>query len=67
MNPEESHRLEVCIQEAAAIFYRNTPKSELKPLESLDKTLREQIIQQDSPNTAVFFIRQVSGTERGRK
>lgn len=65
MNPEESHCLEVCIQEAA-IFYRNTPKSELKPLESLDKTLREQIIQQDSPNTAVFFC-QVSGTERGRK
>lgn len=35
MTPEESQRLEACIQEAA-ILYRNTPKNELTSLESID-------------------------------
>ncbi len=55
MTPEESQRLEACIQEAAAILYRNTPKSELKPLESIEKTVREQILQHVSPKIALFL------------
>lgn len=55
MNPEESQRLEACIQEAAAILYRNTPSSELKTLESIEKTVREQILQHVSPKIALFL------------
>ena len=53
MTPEESQRLEACIQEAAAILYRNTRKSELKTLESIEKTVREQILQHVSPKIAL--------------
>lgn len=55
MTPEESQRLEACIQEAAAILYRNTPESELKTLESIEKTVREQILQHVSPKIAFFL------------
>lgn len=39
MTPEQSQRLEACVHEAAAILYDNTPKSELKTLESIEKTV----------------------------
>ncbi len=55
MTPEESQRLEACIQEAAAISYRNTHKSELQTLESIEKTVRDQILQQVSPKIALFL------------
>ena len=55
MTPEESQRLEACIQEAATILYRNTPKNKLKTLESIEKTVREQIIQHVSPKIALFL------------
>jgi len=55
MTPEESQRLEACIQEAAAILYRNTPSGELKTLESIEKTVREQILQHVSPKIALFL------------
>lgn len=55
MTPEQSQRLEACIHEAAAILYDNTPKSELKTLESIEKTVRTQILEQVSPKIAVFL------------
>ncbi len=55
MTPEEAQRLEACIQEAAAILYRNTPNSELKNLESIEKTVRAQILQHISPKIALFL------------
>ncbi len=55
MTPEEAQRLEACIQEAAAILYRNTPNSELKNLESIEKTVRAQILQNISPKIALFL------------
>ncbi len=55
MTPEESQRLEACIQEAAAILYRNTPSGELKTLERIEKTVREQILQHVSPKIALFL------------
>lgn len=68
MTPEESQRLETCIQEAAAILYRHTPKSELKSLESIEKTVRKQILEQVSPKIAVFLSaksQERSEVERG--
>jgi hypothetical protein len=55
MTPEESQRLQACIQEAAAILYRNTASGELKTLESIEKTVREQILQHVSPKIALFL------------
>lgn len=55
MTPEESQRLEACIQEAAAILYCNTPKNELTSLESIEKTVRQQILQHVSPKIALFL------------
>lgn len=53
MTPEESQRLEACIQEAAAIIYRNTPKNELTSLESIEKTVRQQMLQHVSPKIGI--------------
>ena len=44
MTPEDSQRLEACLQEAAEILYRNTPGEELKNFESLEKVVRRKML-----------------------
>ena len=55
MNPEDSQRLEACLQEAAEILYQNTPAEEMTNFESLEKVVRTKILEQVSPKIAVFL------------
>lgn len=55
MTPEDSQRLEACLQEAAEILYRNTPTEEITNFESLEKALRTKMLEQVSPKIAVFL------------
>jgi hypothetical protein len=55
MTPEETQRLQACLQEAGAILYRNTPARELKTLEGLEKAVRQQMLEQVGPEIAFFY------------
>jgi len=55
MTPEEADRVQGCIQEIAAILYRNTPPEDLVSLESIEKTVRTQMLEHVSPNIALFL------------
>ena len=44
MTAEEVQRLQACTQEIAQILYRNTPKGELVSLESIEKSVRRQML-----------------------
>jgi len=54
MIPEEAERIQACIQEIAAILYKNTPASELTSLENIEKSVRRQMLEYVSPNVILF-------------
>ncbi len=58
MTPEEVQRLQACTQEIAQILYRNTPSSELVSLESIEKSVRRQMLEHVSPEIALFLSKQ---------
>lgn len=55
MTPEEAQRVQECIQEIAAILYKNTAPSQLKSLEAIETTVRQQMLEHISPNVALFL------------
>ena len=67
MNPEDSQRLEACLLEAAEILYRNTQPEELANFESLEKAVRTKMKRASKSKNRFFFIKQVTGTEKGRE
>jgi hypothetical protein len=55
MSPEKQKRLKVCLQEIATLLYEETDHSKLNDLESIEKTVRSVILEQVSPNIALFL------------
>lgn len=55
MTPEKQKRLKVCLQELATLLYEETDKSKLNDLESIEKTVRSVMLEQVSPNIALFL------------
>jgi hypothetical protein len=55
MTPEQQKRLQACLQELATILYEQTDKSQLTDLESIEKTVRTQMLEQVSPQIALFL------------
>ena len=55
MTPEQQQRLRVCLQELASLLYEQTNPEELTNLESLEKTVRTQMLEQVSPQIALFL------------
>lgn len=55
ITPEELQEISEHAHQIAAILYRHTLKSELKDLESLEKTVRQQVIEHVSPKIALFL------------
>ena len=55
MTPNEIERLKACSQEIAEILYRNSDPSELKDLDSIEKTVRRQMLEHVSPAIALFL------------
>lgn len=58
MTPEEVQRLQACTQEIAQILYRNPQSSELVSLESIEKSVRRQMLEHVSSEIAVFLSKQ---------
>jgi hypothetical protein len=55
MTPEQQERLQACTQEIAEILYHNSDPSRLKTLEGIEQTVRQQMLEQVSPNVALFL------------
>ena len=66
MTPEEAEQVQAHIRAIAAILYKNTPASELTNLETLEKSVRRQVLEHVSPNIALFLPLQVTGVQRGK-
>lgn len=65
MNPEDVQELQAHIQGIAKILYKNTDKTDLVSLETIEKSVRQQMLENVSPEV-VFFIKEVTGTNKGR-
>ena len=55
MTTDKQERIEACIQELAALLYEEADKSQLRDLESIEQTVRRQILEQVSPKIAIFL------------
>jgi hypothetical protein len=55
MTPDKQERIEACIQELATLLYEEADKSQLLNLESIEKTVRRQMLKHVSPNIALFL------------
>jgi hypothetical protein len=54
MTTDKQERIEACIQELAVLLYEDADKSQLQDLESIEKTVRRQILERVSPEIAIF-------------
>jgi hypothetical protein len=55
MTTDKQERIEACIQELAVLLYEEADKSQLQDLESIEKTVRQQILERVSPEIAIFL------------
>lgn len=55
MTPEEVQRLQECVQEIAAILYKNTTPAQLTSLEAIETIVRQHMLEHVSPNIALFL------------
>lgn len=69
MNQEKQARLQACLRELASILYEETNPAQLNNLESIEKIVRSQILEQVSPQIALFLSsrQQESTQERPEK
>lgn len=66
MTPEKQERLQACLQELAAILYEETNHAELTDLESIEKTVRTQMLEHVSPQIALFLSNKQQEPKQGR-
>ena len=64
MTPEKQERIDACLKELAALLYEETSKSELTNLESIEKTVRQQMLEHVSPRIALFLSNKQQETKR---
>lgn len=56
MTPEDSQKLEEHLQEIAKILYQNTPKEQLETFETIEITVRNEILTKVAPRIGEFFL-----------
>lgn len=55
MTPEDAQQLQAYIQGIAQILYKNTGAADLVSLEAIEKSVRQQMLEQVSPQVALFL------------
>jgi hypothetical protein len=55
MTPEEAQALQAHLEAAAAILFKNTPAEQLQDFESIERSVRDQVLEQVSPQIGNFF------------
>lgn len=56
MIPEKQARIDACLRELATLLYEQTDKNTLTDLESIEKTVRTQMLERVSPEIALFLL-----------
>lgn len=67
MTPEEAQQFQEHINEIAKILYKNTPKSNLVFLESIEKSVCQQILEEVGPPRAFFLSNKLQELQRGER
>jgi hypothetical protein len=55
MNQEKQERIKACLEELSTLLYEEADKSKLTDLESIEKTVRSQVLQLVGPEIALFL------------
>jgi hypothetical protein len=65
MTPSERQELATCLKRASEILYNNSDPESLETFEGIEKTVREQVLENLSPQIAFFLspTRQEQGKE----
>ncbi len=66
MTPEDKKRLEEHINEIARILYKNTPSEKIQTFESIETTVRDQVLEHVSPKIAFFLSEKRQERPKGR-
>ncbi len=66
MSTEKQARLQACLTELASLLYEQTDKSKLIDLENIEKTVRTQMLEQVSPEIALFLLKKQRELKQGR-
>ncbi|OIP69264.1 MAG: hypothetical protein AUK48_14790 [Oscillatoriales cyanobacterium CG2_30_44_21] len=67
MTPEEKGRLEACTREIAEILYRNAEVKDVEQLktpEGIEIAVREQMLENVSPNVGIFLSKKAVGQKQ---
>lgn len=63
MTPSERKRLQACLREASEILYNNTDHDNMKTLEEIEIAVREQVLENVSPEIALFLLKEKQARE----
>lgn len=58
MTPAERLELEACINRASEILYNNADPDSLETLEDIETAVREQVLENVSPQIALFLLKE---------
>jgi hypothetical protein len=58
MTPEDRQKLEEHIEGIAQILYQNTPQEQLENFETIEITLRNEMLTKVTPRIGEFFLTQ---------
>ena len=65
MTPSERKRLEACLREASEILYNNSDTESITTLEDIETIVREQVLENVSPQIALFLLNEKQKLQRG--
>jgi hypothetical protein len=58
MTPSDQEQLKAYLKAAAEILYKNTDPAELESFDSIEKSLRQKMLEEVGPELGSFFFRQ---------
>lgn len=64
MTPSERLELEACINRASEILYNNVEEESLETLEDIEITVREQVLENVSPQITLFLLKEKQKLEK---
>lgn len=67
MTPSERQELESCLKRASEILYNNSDPKELDTFEGIEKTVREQVLENVSPEITLFLSKRKRKQEKEEK
>ncbi len=67
MTPEETKEFPAHLEAVAAILFKHRPREQWQDFESIERSVRNQLLEQVSPQIGNFFCAFVTQTNAGQK